>query len=61
MVQLEELVGQVRVVPVALADGTRQPLLEALAAKAEHPAGQRNGEALVGKRELHFGKASLAK
>ena len=64
-VQIEEIVGQVRVLPGALADRVGEPLLEGRASKAEHPAGPRDGEALVGQssdqRELHCGRASLAK
>ena len=41
------------------------PLVEGLSAEAEHPAGHRDREPLGGKvkdqRELHFGRASLAK
>ncbi len=64
-VQVEQRIRQVRVVPVTLADRVFEPLVLALAGKAEHPAGQHDEEPLVGKlsdqRELHFGRASLAK
>lgn len=64
-VQIELLVREVGVVPVAPTDRVNEPLVVALAGKAQHPAGQRDGEPLVGQlsdqRELHFGAASLAK
>ena len=64
-VQVERGVSQVRVVPVALADRALMPLVERLTAEAQHPAGQRDGEALVGQfsdpRELHPGRAPFAK
>ena len=65
VVQVEQRVREMRVVPVSPREWLRLPLVKGLASKAEHPAGQRNGETLVrqlsDQRELHFGRASLAK
>jgi hypothetical protein len=64
-VDVEDGVEQVRVVPVALRDRGGEPLVEPLGGEAQHPAGHRDGDAVVGEvtdqRVGHFGAASLAK
>jgi hypothetical protein len=58
-------VDQVRVVPVALADGIGLPLVERLLGETQHPAGHRDGDVSVGEvedqRVHHFGSTSRAK
>ena len=47
-VQVEQFVGEVSVVPVAHRHRLSEPLVVRLASKAQHPAGQHDGEPLVG-------------
>jgi hypothetical protein len=65
LVHVSDEVHQAGVVQVALTDRVGLPLVEGLRTEAEHPAGQPHGEPLGGQvtdqRELHFGRASLAK
>ena len=64
-VHVTDDVDQVGVVQVPLADRMCLPLVERLGTEAEHPAGQPHREPLGGQvtdqRELHIGRASLAK
>jgi hypothetical protein len=64
-VEVDDRVGEMRVVEIAITHRPRQPLVERLRAEAEHPAGQPHrdllGGQLLDQREHHFGSASLAK
>ena len=62
---VDDGVGQVRIVEVPIADGGGLPLVEGLGGEAEHPAGHRHrdplGGELLDQRVHHFGSVSLAK
>jgi hypothetical protein len=64
-VQVDQRVGDVGVVPVALRTRSDPPLVERLGLEAEHPAGQPHrdpfGGQVLDQREQHFGRVSLAK
>jgi hypothetical protein len=65
LVHVTDHIHQVGVVVVTRGHRFGLPLVEGLGAEAEHPAGQPHREPLGGQvtdqRELHFGRASLAK
>ena len=65
VVDVDDDVGQMRVVPIAVADWLGLPLVEGLSREAQHPAGHLHGEPPLGElldqRVHHFGRVSLAK
>jgi hypothetical protein len=65
VVDVDGGVDQLRVVPVALADGSAVPLVERLLGESEHPTGHRDRDAVDGQvhdqQEHHFGRVSRAK
>ena len=65
LVHITDDIDQLGVVVVTPADRLGLPLVEGLRTEAEYPAGQPHREPLGGQvtdqRELHFGRASLAK
>jgi hypothetical protein len=65
VVDVDRGVDEVGVVPVALADRVRAPLVEGLLGEPEHPTGHRDRDPVGGQvcdqREHHFGRVSRAK
>lgn len=65
VMDIDRGVDQMRVVVVAVGDRLGLPLVEGLLGEAEHPAGHRDGDLVIGEvedqRVHHFGRTSRAK